>query len=127
MCTSLPISEAAVIEGLSLIVEELIQHENAESRAIGKTLEKLGQSIGLLEDRKCKVPKEKEEGLILSPVEYVNVNNNMAAGKLGSTEVPGHNKCNNGQPWGYFSWYVCMYAAVAVVSGLEVMRYTRIG
>ncbi len=108
MPTSLPRSEAVVVEGLSSIVEELIQHENDESRAIGKTLKKLGQSVGLLEDKNCKVLKEEEEeGSVLSLLK-ICVNNNMAASKSDDTEVPGHNKSDNGQPLGCFSWYVCM-------------------
>ncbi len=107
MSTTLPRSEAAVVEGLSSVVEGLNQHEDGESRAIGKTMKKLGQSIGLLEDRNCKALKENdEEGSIFSLLGKQSMNNNMEAGKSDGIEMPGHETCSNGPPWGCFSWYV---------------------
>ncbi len=108
MSISLQRSEAVVAKGISSIVEELTQHKNDESRGIGKALKKLGQNIGLLEDKICKVLKEEEEeGSALTCIK-ICTNKNLAASMLADTEVLGHNTSNGDKSLAFFSWYVCM-------------------
>ncbi len=106
MSISLQRSEAVVAKGIYSIVEELTQHKNDESRGIGKALKKLGQNIGLLEDKICKVLKE-EEGSALTRIK-ICTNKNLAASMLADTEVLGHNTSNGDKSLAFFSWYVCM-------------------